>query len=268
MIPELVLIKGAGDLATGVAHRLFRAGINVVLTEREKPTVVRRPVSFAQAVFDGEAEIEGVVARRVESLEEVGRSIAAGQIPLLVDPSLRCLAPLQPDVLVEATVSKRNTGVTLGSAPIVVALGPGYWAGRDVHAVVETARGHYLGRVIYRGAALPNTGVPGDTAGFTVQRVLRAPSSGSFYPCREIGDLVNAGDTVAYVDNYPVKAQISGVIRGLLHRGLEVSEGMKVGDIDPRAKREYCFTISDKARAVGGGVLEAVLYLSRPERVE
>lgn len=262
MFPKMVLIKGAGDLATGVAHRLYQAGMKVALTEIEKPSPVRRTVSFAQAVFDGQTEVEGIKARRAENSEEALNILKKMEIPVIIDPDLSSLNSLQVDVLIEGTLSKKNTGIKINDAPVVIALGPGYFAGRDVHAVVETARGHYLGRVIYNGQAISNTGIPGEVKGFSAERVIRAPAEGIFNTKCKIGDMVAAGDIVAYVGDVTVKANISGVIRGLLHDGIEVHQGMKAGDVDPRGCREYCFTISDKARAIGGGVLEAILHLS------
>lgn len=262
----LVVVKGGGDLATGVAHRLHRAGMRVVITELPQPTVIRRPVAFASAVFEGEISVEGVTARRVESVTQALACLDEGVVPVLVDPQAGVVRELRPDVVVDATIAKRNLGTHISDAPIVVALGPGFTAGVDCHAVVETARGHYLGRVITQGQATPNTGVPGAVLGYTEERVIRAPCGGVFRGERQIGDRVEAGQTVARVDGEPVVARISGVLRGLLADGLPVHAGMKVGDVDPRGVVDHCFTISDKARAVGGGVLEAILWLRRQQR--
>ncbi len=266
---NLVAVKGAGDLATGVIHRLFRAGFAVIATELPEPTVVRRTVAFAEAVTRGEMTVEDVTARLATSLQDIQATLAGGLVPIVVDPDGTLLRQMHPTVLIEATLSKYNSGVTMDDAPIVIALGPGYEAGKDVHAVIETNRGHNLGRVYLRGCAESNTGVPGAIGGYTIERLLRAPCAGALYGVRQIGDLVQAGETVAVVrtneisDNEiaPVVATISGILRGLMRDGLHVSSGMKVGDIDPRAAREHCFTISDKSRAVAGGVLEAILYL-------
>ncbi len=258
----LVVIKGGGDLATGVVHRLHRAGMPVVVTELAQPTVIRRAVAVASAVFEGRVEVEGLVARLVEGDQEIRAVLAAGQIPVVIDPRGEVITRLHPTVVVDAIMAKRSTGATvITGAPIVIGLGPGFTAGVDVHAVIETNRGHHLGRVILSGSAEPPTGVPGPTAGFTVERVLRAPCEGAFMGKRRIGDAVEAGEAVASVAGQPVEAKISGVLRGLLADGLMVKAGMKVGDVDHRGVREHCFTISDKARAIGGGVLEAVLYL-------
>jgi xanthine dehydrogenase accessory factor len=263
----LIAVKGAGDLATGVMHRLARAGFMVMATELPEPTVVRRTVSFAEAVALGEMSVEGVIARLALSKEEIDAVLADGQVAIAVDPDGTLLRQMQPPVLVEATLSKYNSGITINDAPIVIALGPGYEAGRDAHAVIETNRGHNLGRVYYQGYAEPNTGVPGSIGGYALERLLRAPAAGIIYGKCHIGDMVQAGETVAEInvengDMLPIIATIPGILRGLLRDGLQVTTGMKVGDIDPRAAREHCFTISDKSRAVGGGVLEAILDIS------
>ena len=262
----LVAVKGAGDLATGVMHRLTRAGFAVMAIELPQPTVVRRTVAFAEAITLGEMTVEGVTAQRADSLAEIHAIIAIGRIPVVVDPSGKLLKRLAPPVLVEATLSKQNSGVTMYDAPVVIALGPGYEAGVDVHAVIETNRGHNLGRVYLSGCAEPNTGVPGAIGGYTVERLLRAPCTGSLYAIHQIGDIVQAQATVAKIQttdgvSIPVSSAITGILRGLVRDGLPVYEGMKVGDVDPRAAREHCFTISDKSRAIAGGVLEAILYL-------
>jgi len=257
----LVVTKGGGDLATGVVHRLHRAGMPVVVTELAQPTVIRRAVALASAVYEGRAEVEGLAAQLAESDREIRAALAGGQVPVVIDPRGEVIARLHPLVVVDAIMAKRNTGTTIADAPIVIGLGPGFTAGVDVHAVIETNRGHNLGRVILSGSAEPHTGVPGTTAGFTVERVLRAPCEGTLTGKRRIGDAVEAGEVVASVAGEPVTANIAGVLRGLLADGLPVKAGLKVGDVDPRGAREHCFTISDKARAIGGGVLEAILYL-------
>jgi xanthine dehydrogenase accessory factor len=254
-----VLIKGAGEMATGVAHRLFRSGFRICLTEIAEPLAVRRAVSFCEAVFEKEQEVEGVRARLVGTEEEVRAAWTQGRLPLIVDPEAKIRRLIKPDVLVDAILAKENLGTRPGDAPLVIGLGPGFRAGEDVHAVIETNRGHNLGRVIEQGEAEANTGVPGNIGGYTWERVLRAPSAGVFRAKRAIGDTVRAGETVAEVDGVPVKAGISGVVRGVLRDGIRVKEQMKAGDIDPRGTRENCFTISDKARAIAGGVLEAIL---------
>jgi xanthine dehydrogenase accessory factor len=258
---DIVVIKGGGDLATGVAHRLHRAGFRVVITELAQPTVIRRAVAFATAVYEGEVTVEAVVARRV-NLDQVEDLLREGVIPVLVDPQAEAVRVLRPLAVVDAIMAKRNTGTRITDAPIVIGLGPGFTAGVDVHAVIETERGHNLGRVILEGGATADTGVPGPIGGVTAERVLRAPGDGIFRGLRVIGQRVEEGEAVARVDDAPVVARVGGVIRGLLADGLAVRVGMKVGDVDPRGVVEHCFTISDKARAIGGGVLEAILYLS------
>jgi xanthine dehydrogenase accessory factor len=240
--------------------------MQVVVTELAHPTVIRRAVAVASAVYEGQVEVEGLVARLVESDEEIRTALAAGHVPVAIDPQGEVITRLRPTVVVDAIMAKRNTGTKITDAPIVIGLGPGFTAGVDVHAVIETNRGHNLGQVILSGSAEADTGVPAPTAGFTVERVLRAPCEGIFKGERRIGDPVEAGEVVASVAGQPVVAKIAGVVRGLLADGLLVKAGAKVGDVDPRGIREHCFTISDKARAIGGGVLEAILYLLRTMR--
>lgn len=261
----LVAVKGAGDLATGVIHRLKRAGFAVMATELPQPTVLRRTVAFAEAVTSEQITVEGITACRADSVADVRIALANGFIPVVVDPDGMTLKQIQPPVLVEATLSKHNSGITMNDAPIVIALGPGYEAGKDAHAVIETNRGHNLGRVYLQGTAEPDTGIPGTIGGYASERLLRSPCAGRLYDVCQIGDQVQAGEVVAIVkseeDTVPISAAISGILRGLVRDDLVVSTGMKVGDIDPRAVREHCFTISDKSRAIGGGVLEAILLL-------
>ena len=259
----LVLIKGAGDLATGTAVRLHRAGFSVVMTDIAQPTAVRRTVAFSQCMYDGVSEVEGITARRAANGEEASAMLAAGEIPVLVDPEARILDELPFGAVVDAILAKRNLGTSLTDAPIVLALGPGFTAGVDCHGVVETMRGHDLGRLILEGSAIPNTGVPGDVGGYTRERIIRAPADGPFEPVARIGQKVELGDVVAKVNGVPVAAQLTGIVRGMLPAGIPVTKGMKSGDIDPRCEVRHCFTVSDKARAIGGGVLEGLLYFGR-----
>jgi xanthine dehydrogenase accessory factor len=254
-----VMIKGGGEMASGVAHRLFRSHLKVVMTEIAQPMCVRREVSFCEAIFQMEKVVEGVRARCIASPHEVQSAWKTGMIPLLIDPDGISRDAIKPHVIVDAILAKKNTGTYQGDAALVVGLGPGFWAGRDVDVVIETNRGHELGRVITEGPAQPDTGVPGDIAGVGAQRVLRAPRDGRFRPVKEIGALVAEGETVAWVEDQPMTTAISGVLRGLLREGIMVHKGLKAGDVDPRGRLENCFTISDKARAIGGGVLEAIL---------
>jgi xanthine dehydrogenase accessory factor len=255
-----VLIKGAGDLASGVAARLHRSGFAVAMTELPEPLMVRRMVCFGEAVYEGETIVEEIIARRVPDVAGARAALAERIIPVLVDPTAGCRSELAPEVLVDGIMAKRNTGTTCADAPRVIGLGPGFTAGVDCHAVVETHRGHWLGRVYWRGSALPDTGMPGEIGGtVVVGRILRAPSGGMLLTRAAIGDRVITGQVVATIGGLELRAGCDGVLRGLLRSGTHVGAGVKVGDIDPRAERAYCFSISDKSLAVGGGVLEAIL---------
>lgn len=263
MSAHLVVVKGGGDLATGVIHRIWQAGFKVIITEIAQPMAIRRTVSFAEAIYLGKIEIEGVKAALVNSKEQAFEVLASGIIPVIVDPQGEIINKVAPLAVVDAILAKRNLGITINDAPIVIGVGPGFTANKDVHAVIETERGHNLGRVILTGSAAPNTGIPGLINGFAEERVIYAADSGIFRAYRHIGDLVEQDEVIAHVGQSVVKAKISGVLRGILHDGLEVVKGTKIGDVDARAKKEHCYTISDKARAVGGGVLEALMYLNR-----
>ena len=259
----LILVKGAGDLATGTAVRLVRSGFQVVMTEVAQPTAVRRTVAFSQCMYDGTAVVEGITARRTAGRDQARAALAAGEIPVLADPQAAILAQLPFMAVVDAILAKKNLGTHITDAPIVLALGPGFTAGSDCHGVIETKRGHDLGRLILVGSAIPNTGVPGDVGGYTKERIIRAPADGPFEPVAQIGQQVNVGQIVAMVNGIPVAAQLTGIVRGMLPAGIPVTAGMKAGDIDPRCEVRHCFTVSDKARAIGGGVLEGILYFGR-----
>jgi len=254
-----VLIRGGGDLASGVAWRLHNCGFKVLITEARLPLAVRRKVSFCEAVFEGSAVVEGVKAQLIGNVKDAYALWNRGIIPVIVDPECQCRDNLRPDVLVDAIMAKRTTGTSIKDAPLVIALGPGFEAGRDAHLVVETKRGHYLGRVIAKGTAAPDSGIPGTVMGIGAERVIRAPADGSFKALKDIGEHVSAGDILGYVGHSEVKALISGVIRGLIRPGLNVSKGLKIGDIDPRGNVKHCFTISEKSLAIAGGVLEGIL---------
>lgn len=295
----LIICRGAGDLATGIIHRLHRAGHRVIALETDYPAAIRRQVSFCEAVYDGSAAVEGVTARLVPALadaetdtekysgindtpathtasEKWDRSaieavLEAGEVPLLIDPTGESIALLKPDVVVDAIIAKKNLGTTINMAPLVIGVGPGFTAGNDVHLVIESMRGHNLARIITDGMAQPNTGVPGNIAGFTSERVIHAPAAGYIHDVRKIGDIVQKGDEIARIypdkgsyDNalseyVPVNATITGIIRGLIREGYYFREGFKIADIDPReSELTNCFTISDKARSIAGSVLEAV----------
>ena len=257
----MILIKGAGDLATGIAYRLKKSGFDIDMTEIDKPTTVRRTVAFSQAVFDNEIVIEGIKGVKVNNINEIYKEINQGNIPIIIDEKAEIIKELRPDVVVDAIIAKKNLGTNIKDAPIVIGVGPGFEAKVDCHLVVETKRGHYLGKVIEEGSAIPNTGVPGNIGGYTKERIIRASSNGKIKPVVSIGDFVKKGDVVAYVDGVEVLAQIDGIVRGMLQEGIEVFKGMKSGDIDPRCEKDHCFTISDKARSIGGGVLEAIMYM-------
>lgn len=260
LFPELLaMVKGGGDLGTGVAWRLHKAGFPVVITELPQPLVVRRTVAFASAVYEGEIAVEGVTAWLAGDVNEARRLLSDEMVPVLIDPEATSRAALEPQIIIDAIMAKRNTGTRITDANLVIALGPGFTPKVDCHCVIETQRGHDLGRVLWDRPAAPNTGLPGELGGKTNERVLRAPVEGVLRGIRRIGDVVKQGETLARVDGHAITAPFDGVLRGLAHDGLHVREGLKIGDVDPRARREHCFTISDKALAVGGGALEAVL---------
>ena len=295
----LIICRGAGDLATGIIHRLHRAGHRVIALETDYPAAIRRQVSFCEAVYDGSAVVEGVTARLVPALADaetdtetysgendtpaahivsekwdssaIEAVLEAGEVPLLIDQKGESIALLKPDVVVDAIIAKKNLGTTIDMAPLVIGVGPGFTAGQDVHLVIESMRGHNLARIITDGMAQPNTGVPGNIAGFTSERVIQAPAAGYIHDVRKIGDIVQKGDEIARIypdkesyDNalseyVPVNATITGIIRGLIREGYYFRKGFKIADIDPRESEiTNCFTISDKARSIAGSVLEAV----------
>lgn len=253
-----VLIKGAGDLATGIAYKLKICGYDILMTETAVPTTVRRTVAFSRAVYEGRAAVEGLEAVLAGGIEEAERAIAADLIPVVVDEDAVIAKAFAPDIIVDAIIAKRNLGTHIVDADFVVGVGPGFTAGVDCHCVIETQRGHYLGRTIYSGCAVPNTGIPGNIGGYSVERIIRAEAEGYFKPLRGIGDRVCEGDIVAESGGRPIRALMPGIIRGMLQEGVHVTPGMKCGDIDARCELSHCYTISDKAMAVGGGVLEAV----------
>jgi xanthine dehydrogenase accessory factor len=260
---SLVILRGGGDLASGVALRLHRAGVQLLITELVQPLAVRRTVAFSEAVYAGEVEVEGVRAKRIEKAADAQAAIESGVIPVLVDPALSALKELVHTVLVDARMSKRAPDVIANAADLVVGLGPGFVAGESCHAVVETMRGHSLGRVIWKGPPLADTGIPGSIAQHNKDRVLRAPADGRVEPHTEIGQLVKAGEVIATVAGKELRASFDGVLRGLIHPSVQVTAGMKIGDLDPRNDPSYCYRVSDKALAIGGGVLEAIM--TKPE---
>jgi xanthine dehydrogenase accessory factor len=257
----MAAIRGGGDLGTGVALRLHRAGIRVVVLEAPQPTAIRRAVAVAACVYEGSIVVEGTTARLAKIGDDLDPMWRQGDIPVLVDPDRSVLQRLHADALIDAIMAKRNTSTRISDAPIVVALGPGFTAGLDCHAVIETNRGHSLGRVYYSGSAQADTGTPGPIGGQDAKRALRAPASGVFHASKQIGDRIAQGGVVAWAGESPIVSEIDGVLRGMLHDGLVVSPGMKVADVDPRGVVDHCFTVSDKAWAVGGAALEAVFHL-------
>lgn len=259
MFEQLVLIRGGGDLGTGVAARLYRSGFRVGVLESDSPVAVRRTVSLSEAVYEGSTwveDVQGILASRSEIL---AWDWSRNSLPVVVDAEAHLIAELHPFAVVDAIMAKRNTGTARAMAPCVVGLGPGFVAGDDVTAVVETNRGPDLGRVIRTGSAAPNTGVPGTVRGRGPERVLRAPAGGIFHVIHDIGAIVEEGQEIAVVGEVAVRAAFTAVVRGVVRDGLQVEAGMKIGDIDPRLDPGLCYRISDKALAVAGGVLEAVL---------
>jgi xanthine dehydrogenase accessory factor len=255
----VILIRGAGEMATGVAHRLASCHFKICMTETANPQAVRREVAFSETIFDHEKEVEGVTAEKIDSPHHILQVWSERKIPILIDPEARVKDFLKPDVLIDATLAKKNLGTKMTDAPLVIGLGPGFHAGKDVHFVIETNRGHNLGRIISNGEAEPNTGIPGAIGGYAEERVIRAPQDGNFRALKKIGEGVRPNEKVGMVENAAVRSRIAGVIRGLLRDGTEVWKGMKLGDVDPRGIKAHCYTISDKARTISGGVLQAIL---------
>lgn len=271
-----VIVRGAGDLATGTILRLYRCGFNVLALECADPSAIRRKAAFCEAVWQGSATVEGVTCRRIASAAEAAAVRRAGEIPLLVDETCAAAEILHPAAVVDAILAKKNLGTHRAMAPLTVGLGPGFTAGQDVDAVVETMRGHQLGRVIRQGAAIPNTGVPGNIGGYTAQRVIHAPASGpmEFVPdgtgaLVDIGAIVHKGQCIGKVGGVEVPATLDGVLRGLIRQGYSVTKGLKIADIDPRLEQVHnCDTVSDKARAIAGGVVEALLWLAEERGIQ
>lgn len=258
-----ILIKGAGDLATGIAVRLYQCGHRIVMTEIEKPLTVRRMVAFSRAVYELEAIVEGISGRLVQTLEEEEQVTMDGKIAVIVDPQAEIRKTYRPDVMIDAILAKKNLGTRITDASFVIGVGPGFTAGEDCHCVIETKRGHTLGSVIWKGSAIPNTGVPGNVGGYTIERLIRASAPGEMAAIVSIGDLVQEGQVVAYTGGKPVYAKMTGIVRGMLQNDVIVEENMKIGDIDARCERFHCFTVSDKARSIGGAALEAVTQFER-----
>lgn len=263
----LILVRGGGDLASGIALRLHRAGLNLLITEYPQPLAVRRLVSFAEAVYRGNFTVENVTARLIRNLDQVTAVFDRREIPVFIDPGcknvLASRSPFPaPLAVIDARMTKRPPDLTIDAAPLVIGLGPGFIAGENCHAAIETNRGHFLGRVIWDGAPEADTGIPGVVAQRQKDRVLRAPADGLFRTRVEIGNRVQKGQVIASVENQEIIAPFDGILRGLLHDGLPVQRGLKVGDIDPRRDPRYATLVSEKSLAIGGGVLEALLTRS------
>jgi xanthine dehydrogenase accessory factor len=264
----LVLIRGGGDLASGVALRLHRVGLEVLIAELPQPLVVRRLVSFAEAVYRDQFTVEGVTAQLVQNVEGIQSALDSGKIPVIVDPDAALLKSpilwggLEPKIVIDARMNKRPPGLSISAADFIVGLGPGFIPGENCHAAIETNRGHHLGRVLWTGSPQSDTGIPEAVARRQADRVLRAPADGILVAYAEICDQIQSGQIIAEVSNQSVRAPFKGVLRGLLHPGLRVVRGLKIGDLDPRNDPRYCTLVSDKSLAVGGGVLEAILSRS------
>ncbi len=256
----VICIKGAGDLATGVAIRLFKSGFkNIVLLETNQPLAVRRTVTFSEAVYEKTKVVEGVTAELCENFEDVRKFHQNNKIPVVINPEWTIFEYIKPDVVIDAIIAKKNLGTNLNEAPLVIGLGPGFYAGKDVHAVIETNRGHFLGSVIYEGEAAENTGIPGTVMGYDKERVIWSPGTGLFTTDRKIGESVKKGDVIAKVGDVPIYSKLDGVIRGLLRNDINIKKGTKVADVDPRNDPSYCNYVSEKSRAIGGAVLEVIL---------
>ncbi len=256
----MVGIKGAGDIASGIAWRLYQSNIRkIFMMEKDQPLSVRREVSFCEAIFDNEKKVEGVAAALVTDSSDIRTVWSSGKIAVAADSRWTMIKAMDPDVIIDAIIAKQNLGTNKNEAELVIGVGPGFKADKDVHLAIESKRGHNLGKVILSGSPEANTGIPGNVQGYTIERVLHAPSSGIFNTNHRIGDLVARGDVVGNIDGREIKAKIEGVLRGLIRSNIHVKAGIKIGDIDPRNNVENCYTVSDKAIAIGGGVLEAIL---------
>lgn len=263
MNKNLVIVRGGGDVATGTIQKLNRTGFDVLVLEIERPTCIRRNVAVAQAVFEGETQIEDIKVVKCENIEEILKAFEENKVAVTVDPEGKLIEELKPICLVDGILAKKNLGTNRDMAPITIALGPGFEAGSDVDIVIETNRGHDLGRLIFKGPASPNTGNPGNINGFTTERILRAPAKGKVHVIKDIGSIVKKGEVVAEVAGKEVKSGLDGMVRGMINEGLEVYSGMKIGDVDPRVVPRNAKTISDKARLIGGGALEGLLIMKR-----
>ena len=262
---NLIIVRGGGDLATGTIYKLKKSGFPVLILEVPRPSAIRRNVAFCEAVYQGRQTVEDMTCHKAESLAQAKQFLNVGKLAVLVDPDGESIRSLKPMAVVDAILAKKNLGTNRNMAPITVALGPGFVAGADVDAVIETKRGHNLGRVIWEGAAAPNTGIPGIIGGYGKERVIHCPDKGIVRNVKKITDTVSKGEVIAFVETedgtVPVEASLDGILRGLIRDGYPVNAGFKMADIDPRVEEyDNCFTISDKARCIAGGVVEAILH--------
>lgn len=262
-----VVIRGGGDLATGVAEVLYQSGFKILILDIEKPSSIRRSVCFSEAIYDGVTKVENIICKKVENENEIEKCWNEKIIPIMVDEKGDIIKKIKPDVVVDSIIAKKNLGTTKDMAPITIALGDGFEAGKDVDIVIETMRGHNLGRIITSGRAMKNTGIPGEIKGVSKDRVIYSLANGRFSSVKKIGDTVQKDEIIGYVGDIEIRGKISGVLRGIIREGYEVTENMKIGDIDPRIEeKNNCFTISDKARSLGGAVLRAIMFRLKEER--
>ncbi len=264
----MVLVRGGGDIATGIVHKLWRSGLSPVVLEVAKPSTIRRSVALSSAVYEGSTQVEDMPARLAGTAGDCAAILQSGAVPVLVDEKAESIPHFCPAIVVDAILAKRNLGTHRGMAALTIGVGPGFTAPDDVDAVVETMRGHRLGALIVNGSALANTGVPGEFAGKSKERVIHAPCGGRMVHKKHLGDFVQEGEVLFYLDTFAVVSPLTGVLRGLIAEGFAVTPGLKVADVDPRAAEQVdCHTISDKARCVGGAVLEACLWLGRQKGI-
>lgn len=265
---DIVIVRGGGDIASGAIQKLYRSGFKVLVLETETPSAIRRKVAFCEAVYEKEIEIEGIKARLVANDEEIQECWNSDIVPVMIDSRGKVIERLKPLAVVDGILAKQNFGTKRSMAPITIALGPGFSAPEDVDIVIETMRGHNLSRIIEEGRASENTGVPGVIAGVGIERVIYSDYSGVITNIEKIGNVVEKGDIIAIVGEKYISATISGVLRGIIRNGYKVKEGLKIADIDPRiSEKDNCFTISDKARNIGGAVLESILYLKKKKGI-
>ncbi|MFV0379983.1 MAG: selenium-dependent molybdenum cofactor biosynthesis protein YqeB [Anaerorhabdus sp.] len=270
MTKDIVCVRGGGDLATGVIAKLYHAGYRVLICEIEKPTAIRTTLALSSCIFKGEFQVEDVFAKHCSNnIEEINSFWKEGFVPVIIDPNATIIKTIKPDIVIDAILAKKNLGTTIDMAKIVIGMGPGFRAGEDCHVVIETKRGHKLGTLIYSGSATANTGIPGVIAGKSSERVLRAPKDGNMRSLCKIGDTILENEPILEVDNEQLLAPFTGIIRGLLPDNFKVFKGMKIGDIDPRElDKDNIYNISDKAKALGGAVMDAIATLSYRESIK